>query len=57
MAEIYRPMMGKLVEFRDFTRPFYKTHEAQAYFVDRCELILSFNFGNGLKPTRLRLVG
>ena len=38
--------------FESFSRPFYKTNDAQAYFVDQWDWMHSFNFGNGLKPTR-----
>ena len=36
----------------NFARPFYKTYDAQAYFVDQWNWMHSFNFGNSLKPTR-----
>ena len=38
--------------FESFSRPFYKTDDAQAYFVDQWDWMHSFNFGNSLKPTR-----
>ena len=37
--------------FESFSRPFYKTDDARAYFVDQWDWMHSFNFGNSLKPT------
>ena len=41
--------------FESISCPFYKTDDAQAYFVDQWDWMHSFNFGNSLKPTSAKL--
>ena len=48
------PVTSYLLDlFWDFSRPFHKTDDTQAYFVDQWHWMPSFNLENGLKPIKL----